>query len=291
MSVYLGCSGSVQLTRSSIEDVFDSVVNAADVQPNRNVFSFDFPVGQLITGDQLEIKAVDGLPLDFVTGWPHRDGKWYIHVDDVGGVGLYTDITAAINNDTGLRVDLQLPSRAIPIEVRVRNAVPFVLGNVTSFELNTERSAVDVTELGEEFVRQHATLITGSGSLQCFFDYRTGYCGDALEPGVELPVYLHQLVIRQNLGSQFHARLLLLERGAGRAPGDEVWYEFDALVTNAGIAFEPTQPVRSQIQFVTTGRISLHIRTESNYLTQENDSRIMLETNQGDGSIELEQQS
>jgi hypothetical protein len=86
MSVFLGCSGSVELTRSSIDEVFASVVNPSDVNAARNHFSFDFPVGVLLTGDQLEIKATDGGPLSFVAGWGFPDGKWFIHVDEVGSV-------------------------------------------------------------------------------------------------------------------------------------------------------------------------------------------------------------
>lgn len=289
MTVYLGTIGLVELTRSSIDETFDSVVNPSDVNDSRNRFSFDFASGQLLTGDQLEIKATDGGLLDFVAGWGYPDGKWYIHVDEVGGIALYENFQDAVNGDSANRTRLSLPSRDIPIEVRVANSTPRCLGQVTSYELNTARDAVDVTELGEEFHRQYATLISGNGTLNCFFDYRTDPCGldgTDLSP-IEEVVYLHQLVLRQQLGSEFKARLSLVRAGAGQKATDELWYEFDAIVTNVGVAFEPAQPVRSTINFVATGPIVLKVGSPSIYLLQEQDakSRIGLERAQGDGFL------
>jgi len=291
MAVILGNAGIVELTRSSIDETFTSDVNPSDVNPTKNSFSFDFPLGQLLTGDQLEIKATDGGVLDFVVGWPYEDGKWFINVDQVGGVRLYQDFGAAVNGEVAGRVQLQLPSRDIPIQVKVANNATRYLAEVTDFELNTSRDAVDVTEIGEEFRQQFGTLISGSGTISCFFEYEQDPCGDwsTVEPP-ELAVYMHQLVIRQQLGSSFRARLFLVSRGQGRDTDDEVWYEFDAWVTNVAIAFEPTQTVRSEIQFVTNGLIQLKVKTASNYLLQENDDRIALERNQGTGFLEVEQQ-
>lgn len=295
MAVYLGTSGRIELQRSSIDETFDSVINPSDVNPTKNRFSFDFPAGQLLTGDQLEIKATDGGALDFVAGWGYPDGKWYIHVDEVGGIALYRDFEDAVNGEALNRVDLTLPSRNIPIEIKVANNVARCLGQVTSYELNTARDAVDVTELGEEFHRQYATLISGNGSLDCFFDYKSDPCGvDGVDVyAIEEVVYLHQLVLRQQLGSEFRAQLYLIRRGGNpNEPDDELWYEFDAVVTNVGIAFEPTQPVRSTINFVATGPIELKIRTITNYITQEQDlsGRLAVEYNQGQGYLETEQE-
>ena len=274
-----------------MDEAFISVVNASDVNATKNHFSFDFQTGMLLTGDQLEIKATDGGLLDFVDGWSYPDGKWFINVDQVGSIRLYQEFDDALAGERQGLVDLSAPTRDIPIEVRVHNALPRMLGQVTSFELNTSREAVDVTELGEEFREQHATLISGSGQLSCFFDYKHQRCGGLVFAGFEpeLPIYLHQLLLRQQLGSGFHAKLFVLTRGQGHDSDDEVWYEFDGLITNAGIAFEPTQPVRSTIQFVTTGEVKLLVKTTCKLLMQEDRGYIRLERNQGAGFVELEQ--
>ena len=293
MSVFLGCAGSVELTRSSIADAFESIVNPSDVSTERDKFSFDFQEGMLLTGDQVEIKAIDGGLLDFVAGWPHPDGKWFINVDQVGGIALYADFDDAVDGERSGRVPLALPSRDMPIEVKVANAIGRMLGDVFSFELNTERMAVDVTELSDEFRQQVGTTMSGSGSVSCFFDYKNPRCDEArystgYEP--EVSAYLHQLILRQQLGSQFHARFFLVGRGEGHDDDDQIWQEFDAIVTNVAVAFEPSQPVRSTIQFVTTGEIRLRVRTVTNYLKQEDDGLIELEYNQGQGYLEVEQQ-
>lgn len=288
MTIYLGYTGSVELTRSSIDESFISVVNPSDVNTVRDSFSFDFAEGMLLTGDQLEITATDGGALDFITGSTYLSGKWYINVDQVGGIRLYSSFSDAVAGESTGRVDLSTPGRNIPIRVQVANSIARLLAKVTNYELNTSRDAVDVTEIGDEFKRQYGTLISGSGSIQCFFDYtNTSYTGSIVDP--ELAVYMHQLVLRQQLGSEFKAKLYLVTSGTGADLDDEVWYEFNALVTNVAMAFDPAEPVRSTIQFVTTGEIKLRVKTVSNYLTQENLDKIALESSQGTGFVELEQ--
>jgi hypothetical protein len=87
---------------------------------------------------------------------------------------------------------------------------------------------------------------------------------------------------------------------AGRGPkpmgykedmDDEVWTEFDALVTNVAIAFEATQPVRTTIDFVTTGEIKLRTRMVTNFIVQEQDgvSRLRTEEMTGNGFLLLEE--
>jgi hypothetical protein len=288
MSIYLGYTGSVELTRSSIDESFTSVVNPSDVSAARDCFSFDFAQGMLLTGDQLEITATDNGALDFVTGRTYSSGKWYINVDQVGGIRLYSSFSNAVAGGSTGRVDLSAPTRNIPIRIQVANSIGRLMAKVTNYELNTSRDAVDVTEIGDEFKRQYGTLISGSGSIQCFFDYtNTSYTGALTDP--ELAVYMHQLIIRQQLGSEFKAKLYLVTRGTGADVDDEVWYEFNALITNVAMAFDPAEPVRSTIQFVTTGEIKLLVKTVSNYLVQEDLGRISVESSQGTGFVELEQ--
>jgi hypothetical protein len=288
MSIYLGYTGSVELTRSSIDESFTSVVNPSDVSAARDCFSFDFAQGMLLTGDQLEITATDNGALDFVTGRTYSSGKWYINVDQVGSIRLYSSFSNAVAGGSTGRVDLSAPSRNIPIRIQVANSIGRLMAKVTNYELNTSRDAVDVTEIGDEFKRQYGTLISGSGSIQCFFDYtNTSYTGALTDP--ELAVYMHQLIIRQQLGSEFKAKLYLVTRGTGADADDEVWYEFNALITNVAMAFDPAEPVRSTIQFVTTGEIKLLVKTVSNYLVQEDLGRISVESSQGTGFVELEQ--
>jgi hypothetical protein len=305
MSVILGHMGQVELRRSTAGRSYTSEICPSDVNLDRNRFSFEFTPGMLLTGDQVEFKALDRGPLDFVeaSGWfvpgTYPDGIWFVAVDQVGGVTLYRTFDEAVSGEASGRVMLQRPSRKIPIAVKVRNNIERIVGQVTDFTLNTSREAVDVTELGDEFRQQHSALISGSGQLNCFFDYERRLCDElsnVVSGGIEMPIYLHQLLLRTEMGSEFWAKLTLAGRDEAKPGGyaedvdDEVYYDFNALVTNVAIAFEATQPVRTTVDFVTTGEIKLRTRMISNYILQEDDvSRIRVEENLGSGFLELEE--
>lgn len=276
MAVVLGDAGSVELKRLSVDANFKSTIDPADVQADLDRFSFDFPNGMLLTGDRVDIKATDDQALDFVDGWTDSQGSWYIHVDEVGGIRLYLRFDDAVADIRDRAVALVEPSRSIPVEVDITDTTFQCLADVRQFELNTSRDAVDVTELGEEFRKQHSTLISGSGTVTCLFRYDRTIC-DKLGRRIELPIYLHQLLLRLELGSGFHARFYLIKRGYGTDVDDEVWYEFDAFVTNVGVVYQPEQVVESTIQFVTSGEIKLLTKTDSEQLLlQEDIGRIVL---------------
>lgn len=299
MAVLLGCEGSIELRRSSQDEHFDGEVVPSDVSVTKGRFSFNFPEGMLMTGDQVEIKSLDGSNLSFIdpSGWnipgSYPDGIWFVHLDEAGGIKLYNKFDDAIAGEANGRVTLLAPGAKQAIEVRVVNNFDRIVGQITDFELNTSRDAVDVSELGDEFRQQYSTMISGNGQLTCFFDYERRMCDNlsSFQAGqVEMPVYMNQLLLRTQLGSGFWAKVTLVGRGdkpGGRAEDfdDEVWYEFDGLVTNVGMSFEPTQPIRSTVQFVTTGEIKLRTRSESFYVLKEDDiGQVLLEENQ-DGAL------
>ena len=304
MGIYLGSAGCVELRRTQFDETFTSVVNDSDVNPDKNRFSFNFPLGSLITGDMIEIKRTDGGGvLSFIapTGWPtnkqYRDGKWYIYVDEVGAIRLYSTFDEAMSGEIAGRVDLVNPGESVQISVEVCNSNFRVLAQVKDFELNTSRDAIDISALSSEFKQQYSGLISGSGTVNCFFEYERRDC-DAMTDGgddiLEMPLYMHQLILRTEIGSEFHAKFTLVGRGdkpSGRPEDfdDIIWYEFDARVTNVAMGFNPSQPVESRIDFVSTGPIRLRTKFVSNYLTQEDASLIDLEANQS-GSLEVEQQ-
>lgn len=304
MAVLVGTYGQVELRRSQVAEEFTGRVAESDVNTTKDRFSFDFPSGMLITGDQVEMRTTDGSLLSFISasGWPtntvYRDGIFYIYVDEAGGIRLYQSFDDAISGEVAGRINLANPGRTVPIGVRVRNNNERILGQVNSYELNTERDSVDTTALSDEFRKQYSGLISGSGRISCFFDYERR-AGDPLTSSesagvVEMPLYVHQLLLRTRLGSEFGAKLTLVKRG--RKPGgyaedydDEIWYEFEARITNVGISFDPSLPIESTIDFVTTGEIKLRTRYVTNYLIQEDTGRIRQEANQS-GFLEVEQQ-
>lgn len=281
MAVLLGNIGQIELRRTNLEDEFKATIKPSDVNAVKDRFSFDFPLGLLITGDQVEIKTTDGTLLDFIaaSGWPtnqvYKDGIFYLFVDEIGAIRLYQTFDEAISGETTGRISLVVPDREIPISVSVRNNNERILAQITSYEVNTQREAIDVTSLSDEFKREYSGLISGSGRITCLFDYERR-SNDPLTQGesagfVEMPIYINQLLLRTRVGSEFWAKVTLVGRGAkpyGSTEdfNDEVWYEFYARITNVGMAFAPGEPIESTIEFVTTGELALRTRFTSSFL-------------------------
>jgi len=285
MSVYLGSYGNVYLKRKSAQGEKASVVNPSDVNVSRKRFSFDFESGFLVSGDQVEITSTNGATLAFVTsaGWldttVQSSGKWYIHVDELGGIRLYSTFAASLEGNISNAISLATIATEIPITVKIANTIPRMLGQCSAFELNTNREAVDTTALSDEFRSQYSTLMSGSGQFTAYWDYV-----DTSQPGVqEAPHYLLQLALRTEIGSEFSAQFFLKSSGYTTGTNaslvnDELWYEIDGIITQAGISFSPDGPVQVTADFVTTGpiRLKAKLATEDRLL-QENASNINLE--------------
>jgi sporulation protein YlmC with PRC-barrel domain len=284
MGIYLGQVGNVELTRKSLEASKESIVNPSDVNASRYRFSFDFDEGFLISGDFVEFTTLDGTNLDFVasTGWLNgvrqSSGNWYVFVDEIGGIKLYSNFDDSLAGGSTGRIDLAAIARNIPISVKVRDTIGRLIGNVTEYEINTNRETVDITTLSDQHRQQYSSLITGSGRLSAQWDYIN-------IPGKECANYLLQLVVRTEIGSSFRGKFYLKTENAGAHTGgeasqlnDSLWWEFDALTTGAAVGFNPSGIVTATIDFVATGPIRLRSMTlPERYLRQEDNSKIELE--------------
>ena len=275
MAIYLGENGGIELKRDSLNIPIDATVDPDDVNVEKRRFSFDFAAGALISGDQLIIAARDGSTLTFIPGVPDDDREWegFAHVDPVGGIRLYRNYIDAINGD--LDKALQLIKNTAPelVTVKTTGTVFRCLAQVQSFELTDARETIDITSLGEEFRRNYANgLISGQGSMTCFWDYEYTKCIDDYARGVEFPHYLSQLVIRLRQGADFIGRFYIYADGT-----TSVWQESTCIVTSVALTVTPDQLVRTTIQFVTTGEIRLLTGTPPEFLLQENDFRVLKE--------------
>lgn len=298
MAVYLGTSGIVQLARSS-EGYFRSMLDPGDVNSSERRFSFDFPNGTFLTGDRLTITRLnpDGTlstgPLDFIdgSGWGdgtvHSDGSWYAHVDALGGLRLYRTWAEALSGSSSDAISLRPPSGSYLISVEPEDTPMNCLGQILDFSLTTNRSSIDVTSLGDAFSESVSGLVSGGGSIQCLWDWRPSECGIGK---VETSHYFHQLVLRQQLGSEFRANFFIKQDGTkpmddnlpSLAQRTSLFYDVRCIVTNVAMAFSPTDAVRSTIQFATTGEISLRYGLPSAYLIlQENSDKLYLEDGAG----------
>jgi hypothetical protein len=285
MGIYLGQIGQIELTRKSLEGALESVVNPSDVNTTRNRFSFDFDEGYLVNGDLVEIATTDRTDLDFIdaSGWTvgsvQTSGNWYVFIDELGGIKLYDNFDDSLEGSTAGQISLAAIARDIPIRVTVRDRDSRLLADVTEYELNTSRETVDITSLSDEHRQQYSSLITGSGRLTAHWDYTN-------VGGSEPVHYLMQLVLRTEVGSSFRGKFYVKAEDTTAQTGDfyasqindALWWEFDALVTNAAVSFTPDSLVVGTIDFVATGPIRLKARTQQRrFLLQESGDKIELE--------------
>jgi phosphatidylethanolamine-binding protein (PEBP) family uncharacterized protein len=258
MTVYLGTHGQVELQREFDGSVIEANITAADVNATARRFKFDYAHGQLLTGDQIEIKPIgNSTSLPFITANPSGTKK-FIYIDELDGIRLYDSFADAVNGGVANATALSSGGyTSVDVEVKVENASQRLLAQCNGYELNTERETVDTTTLSDDFRNRISTLMSGSGRMSCFWDY-TGNSSD------ELANYLLELQIRTRVGSQFKARFYLKTNaynpsGDAARSDDEIWYEFTGVLTNCAVQFNPSNVVEITADFITTGVIQIRM--------------------------------
>lgn len=282
--IYLGNGGLIKLRRLAGRS-FTSTINDARVNTNANRLELDFGSNTFTTGDRVSITSTS--TLDFISGYTESSFSAYVNVDAIGGIRFYSNWTQAVNNIPAEAISLAEPASGYSATFELLGDDYRDLGQVTSYTLSTNRNTADVTALGDAYSAQIGTLISGSGSIECLWDYSAGTAN------VENSMYFHQLIVRQQLGSTFKAALVLKSAdsvpagGVSGNPGESLFYMIQAVVTNVAMEFEPSEPVRSSIDFVTTGLIAIRYGDVADaLLLQETEDELLLEQNSG--SLELE---
>ena len=224
----------------------------------------------------LRSTQADGSELELVDGH-FPDGMWHCHIDDTGGVRLYTEFEDAINGTLDKALVLVKPTSTKQILVRTRNSRFRCLAQLQEWELTTSRAAVDTTVLGEEFVTQYARgLVSGQGTATCIWDFKYEECDPAGgNYSNEKPHYLCELLLRLKQGAIFRGQFLVYNGTPS------VWYEADAIVTNAALNFAPGEIIQSRVEFVTTGPIDLHTGEVDGFMLQEDADLLLQENSDG----------
>ena len=284
--IYLGQYGDIELQRDSLNSFLGTQLDPSDVNTTLKRFSVKGASGALITGDYIDIETVDKSNLELVTGHNYPDGSWFVHVDALGGLRLYTTFEASISGGVTGAVALSTPSTRKDITIKTRNTRFRHLANITSFEISTMRDSVDLTSLGDQFKRQYeAGLISGQGSIECLWEHNQNKANEECAVDGEFPFYLAQLVVRLTQGADFKSRFYIYKDNSNTS--NSVWYQSDCVVTNVVISVPATEQITSRIEFVTNGEIKLNTGSAPSYLLQEDTYKILQE----DGSpILLEQQ-
>jgi len=279
----MGEEGGIKIRRYGAA-ALATTLDPDDVTVADRRFSADFATGSIITGARLEIGTQDKSNLELVAGHNYPDGYWYCHVDDTGGIRLYDNFQSAVNGGRTNALELIQPTVAQPIYIHTRDEEFDGTAQVSNWTITTNRESVDLTVLGNEHREQYANgLISGQGELSCFWEYRYNDC----EPeniGCELPHYYAQLLLRLTQGSNFDGRFYIYCGDSGNSK-PAVWYEATCVVTNISFAFAPGQPIKTAIQFVTSGPVSLHTGFRDEFVLQEDMGKVLQEN---DGGIVLD---
>jgi hypothetical protein len=279
MSVFLGNHGNVRLRRGlrTPYALLEDHIKPDDVNTTLNRLSFDSAVDNLITGDRIDISTTDarGLVCFAAAAWSSAVVEplisAYVHVNAVGGLRFFYQFENAINNNRAAELTLTtFAGNPLDVNAKVRDVSANVLGNVTSYTLNTDRETIDATSLSDKFRKQYsAGLISGSGSIDCLFDYES--------TGIkETPLLMLQLIHRVDIGSEFDLALYLIDKHLNQALTN-VYYEMQAMVTQTGVTVDSQDIIRCTIDFVTTGEIRLLIGEPAGYVLKEDDDRIEIE--------------
>lgn len=279
MTFFLGTKGNVRLRRATsvLINALQDEIAAADINTNLNRLSFDSAGDNLLTGDKVDISTTDPRGLvcfassAWGTGVVEDTMSAYVNVNAAGGLRFFSSFTDAVNNTRANELALYtFTGDAIPIECRVRDVSYSVLGNVTDYTLATDREAIDTTTLNDKFRQLYsAGILSGSGTINCAFDYTT-------TGAIETPLLMLQLIQRLELGSSFDCALYLTDKTVD-AGVNNVFYQFDAMVTKAGVEVKAGDIINCTIDFVTTGEIRLLIGSIDEYILKEDDDRINLE--------------
>jgi len=276
MSVYLGTFGKVELLRSQGDRALTATIRPSDVNVAAKRFSFsNIHQGQLITGDKVRFSSTDNTVFDLISGETRTSIEKWVYVDEAQGIRLFNSFAHAVNGLVANAVTLAAPANNLPVRIEVRTQPKKILAQVQNYELNTERETVDTTTLSDEFRTRLSTLMSGSGSMSCFWEYT----GDTVK---ELPNYLIELILRTKTGSKFHAEFYL--KAPGYNPGgvavranDQVYYEFDAVITGCAVQFSTKNIVQITADFITTGPVQLRMKIEvPDSLTQEDSGGLVL---------------
>jgi hypothetical protein len=279
MAVFLGNHGNVRLRRGidMPYGVLEDRIKPDDVNTSLNRLSFDGALGNLLTGDRIDLRTEDarGLVCFAASTWAsatvESDISAYVHVNAVGGLRFFYDFENAVNNNRAAEISLaSFAGAALEINVRVRDVAANILGNVTSYSLNTSREAIDVTSLSDKFQKQYsAGIISGSGSIDCLFDYTS--------TGIkETPLLMLELIHRVDIGSDFDLALYLVDKELNQSLTN-VFYEMQAMVTQTGVTVNADSAITCTIDFVTTGEIRLLVGEPAGYILKEDDDRIKLQ--------------
>lgn len=279
MTVFLGAHGTVKLRRSSGNNLVSvkDEIHPADVNTSLNRIGLDSSLDNILTGDRVDISTTDarGLVCFASSAWQsatvESEISAYVNVNAAGGLRFFPTFADAVNNNRSAELATYAFAGApIAITYSIRDVSYNTIGNVVSYQLNTDRESLDSTTLSDKFRNQYAAgLISGNGTIDCLFDYTT-------DGTKETPLVMLQLIQRLDIGSEFECAFYLTD-GEIDPQAQTIFYQVTAMVTRSGVEVNSNDVIRCAIDFVTTGEIRLLVGRPADYILKEDNDRIVLE--------------
>lgn len=283
MTVFLGSHGTVKLRRNAGQRVTSIVdrIDPGDINTNLNRIGLDTSLDNLLTGDRVDLSTTDprGLVCFATSAWQsavvESTISAYVNVNAAGGLRFFPTFADAVNNTRANELTVvAFAGASIPVTYTVRDVSYNTLGNVISYQLNTDREALDSTTLSDKFKNQYAAgLISGNGTIDCIFDYAT-------QGSKETPLLMLQLIQRLDIGSEFDCAFYLTDAAIDPTV-QTIFYQASAMVTQSGVVVDAADIIRCTIDFVTTGEIRLLVGQPADYILKEDEDRIILEQSLG----------
>ena len=174
MTFFLGNYGNVRLRRgtSPVLGALQASIAPDDISLVLNRVGVDNSIDNLFTGDRVDIETTDSRGLEFITasnwstGTIENSFSAYVNVNAAGGLRLYPTFQSAVNNVRTEEVAFQaFTGDPLSVSITVRDVSFNVLGNVTNYEFNTSREAIDITALQDKYKQQYsAGLLSGAAA-------------------------------------------------------------------------------------------------------------------------------
>ncbi len=271
MTFFAGHTGTIRLRRNTPASSFASRIYSDDINATLNRVGFDGSIENILTGDRLVIETEDPRGLDFLpasawdVGEKQSTASLYVNANLAGGLRFFRNFNSALNNDRAQEISLNsFTGGPLPITVSIEEIDYNTLGGVTGFTLQTERDSIETTVLSDKFKQQYsAGLISGSGSIDCFFQAEASGLNRQ-----ELPLLMLQIIQRVEIGSSFEAELFLTDDDVYGSNLD-VYYKFSAVITRAGVEVRSDSLISCSIDFLSTGEIQLLVGTAPGRVLKE----------------------
>jgi len=285
--VIIGRSGNIRLRRSSGIS-WSERIEPDDINTALNRIGFEKSTDNLLVGDRILMETDDSRGLAFIRPeyWSDREVQGgaapYIHLNAMGGLRLFKDFADAANNNRAAEVRLRrFSGKAIDVRCTVRDTVFNDLGLVERWTFNSDRAAIDITELGSQFREMYdAGLLSGTGTIDCLFATSVASLPDgSITADAELPLMMMQLLQRIDIGAAFDAALHVTDRRLGA--GVSVFYGISGIMTKAGIDVSAADATKVALNFVTTGQYRLLVGDPQGYILKEDDFYISTERGLG----------